>query len=52
MAEILLAAVEEVFGEVSEEVRGRCWNGWRRQGSVVELLRKSGSFASALKSKS
>ena len=37
MAEILLEAVEEVFGEVSEAVRGGFWNGWRRQGEVVEF---------------
>ena len=37
MAEILLEAVEEVFGKVSEAVRGRCWNGRKRQGSVLEF---------------
>ena len=37
LAEILLEAVEEIFWEVREGVRGRWWNGWRRQGSVVEF---------------
>jgi hypothetical protein len=36
MAEILLEAVEEIFGEVRDDIRGRWWNGWRWQGSVVE----------------
>jgi hypothetical protein len=37
MAEILLEAVEEILGEVRDDLRGRWWNGWRRQGSVVEF---------------